>query len=61
MKITKRMRMKKRMRDEDYYGIDNPFLLHSYDRGKEQSLLRLFGFTKQLSTYNPSIKKESKK
>jgi hypothetical protein len=46
---------------EDYYGMDNPFLLHSYDHEKEQSLLRLFGFTKQLSTFNPNITKESKK
>lgn len=48
-------------KDDDYYGVDNPFLLHSYDRGEENSLLRLFGFAKHLSTYDPSNKKESKK
>ncbi|MER5174710.1 MAG: hypothetical protein ABJB76_09235, partial [Candidatus Nitrosocosmicus sp.] len=47
--------------DEDYYGLGNSFLLQSYGHRKEKFLLRLFGFTKPLSTYNPSIKKESKK
>ncbi len=47
--------------DEDYYGIDNSSLLHSYDHGKEKTLLHLFGFTTPLSTGNPNIKKESKK
>ena len=35
--------------------------MHSYDHGKEKSLLRIFGFTKPLSTDKSSIKKESKK
>ncbi|HEY4549226.1 MAG TPA: hypothetical protein VIG98_02990 [Bacillus sp. (in: firmicutes)] len=47
--------------EEDYYEVDNPFLMHSYDHGKEKSLLHIFGFTKPLSTDKSSIKKESKK
>src|SRR6476469_8284319 len=47
--------------EEDYYMTDNTFLVHSYDPGKEKSLLRIFGFTIPLSTDNSGIKKESKK
>ena len=47
--------------DDEGYGVDSSFLLHSYDHGKEKSLLPLFGFTKPLSTDKTSTKKEPKK